>query len=62
MPFKYFKLMPLKILHRLRVRDMDKKPGRQIWLMKSEPDVYSWTDLENEGQAEWDGVRLVLSF
>jgi len=29
----------------------------KIWLMKSEPDVYSWDDLEKEGQAEWDGVR-----
>ena len=29
--------------------------------MKSEPDVYSWDDLEKEGQAEWDGVRNVFS-
>ena len=33
----------------------------KIWLMKSEPDVYSWDDLEKEGQAEWDGVRNVFS-
>ena len=25
--------------------------------MKSEPDVYSWSDLVEEGRAEWDGVR-----
>ena len=25
-----------------------------IWLMKSEPDVYSWEDLVEEGRAEWD--------
>ena len=30
---------------------------RRYWLMKSEPDVYSISDLEREGSAEWDGVR-----
>jgi predicted RNA-binding protein with PUA-like domain len=27
------------------------------WLMKSEPESYSWSDLERDGAAEWDGVR-----
>lgn len=29
------------------------------WLFKSEPDVFSWTDLVARGEAgeEWDGVR-----
>ncbi len=27
------------------------------WLMKSEPSVYSITDLQNDGQTVWDGVR-----
>lgn len=27
------------------------------WLMKSEPDAFSWTDLVRKGTAEWDGVR-----
>jgi predicted RNA-binding protein with PUA-like domain len=27
------------------------------WLMKSEPDVYSWDDLVAEGEGTWDGVR-----
>ncbi|HEX7874502.1 MAG TPA: EVE domain-containing protein [Sphingobium sp.] len=27
------------------------------WLMKSEPDAFSWADLVAKGQAEWDGVR-----
>ncbi|MFW5946959.1 MAG: EVE domain-containing protein [Gemmatimonadota bacterium] len=31
--------------------------GRQYWLMKSEPDVYSIDDLERDGQTMWDGVR-----
>ena len=27
------------------------------WLMKSEPDVFSYDDLVAKGKAEWDGVR-----
>jgi len=27
------------------------------WLMKSEPDAYSWQDLVREGEGTWDGVR-----
>jgi predicted RNA-binding protein with PUA-like domain len=27
------------------------------WLMKSEPESYSWQDLERDGGTEWDGVR-----
>jgi predicted RNA-binding protein with PUA-like domain len=27
------------------------------WLMKSEPDSYSWQRLVADGGAEWDGVR-----
>jgi predicted RNA-binding protein with PUA-like domain len=27
------------------------------WLMKSEPDVYSIDDLEQDGETLWDGVR-----
>ncbi|AUW58091.1 EVE domain-containing protein [Sphingobium sp. SCG-1] len=29
----------------------------QYWLMKSEPDVFSWDDLVEKKTAEWDGVR-----
>ena len=29
----------------------------RYWLMKSEPDVYSWDDLVAEGEGTWDGVR-----
>lgn len=31
--------------------------GKQYWLMKSEPDSYSWADLVAEGEGMWDGVR-----
>jgi predicted RNA-binding protein with PUA-like domain len=27
------------------------------WIMRSEPDAYSWDDLERDGGTEWDGVR-----
>jgi predicted RNA-binding protein with PUA-like domain len=29
----------------------------RTWLMKSEPDVYSYADLERDGRTPWDGVR-----
>ena len=29
----------------------------KYWLMKSEPHVYSWDDLEKDGKTHWDGVR-----
>ncbi len=31
------------------------RPG--LWLLKSEPAVYSIADLEREGRTRWDGVR-----
>lgn len=27
------------------------------WLMKSEPEAYSWTDLVKDRKTEWNGVR-----
>lgn len=27
------------------------------WLMKTEPETFSWQDLVRDGQATWDGVR-----
>lgn len=29
----------------------------KYWLIKSEPSVYSWEQLEKDGKATWDGVR-----
>lgn len=31
--------------------------AKQYWLMKSEPDVYSIDDLEQDGSTSWEGVR-----
>ncbi|MFN3620545.1 EVE domain-containing protein [Sphingorhabdus sp.] len=31
--------------------------AKQFWLMKSEPDVYSYDNLVSEGEGTWDGVR-----
>jgi predicted RNA-binding protein with PUA-like domain len=33
------------------------KPAKRFWLMKSEPDAYSWDDLVDQGEGTWDGVR-----
>jgi len=30
---------------------------RNYWLVKSEPETYSFDDLRRDGAAEWDGVR-----
>lgn len=30
---------------------------KSYWLMKSEPDAYSWDDLVADGEGTWDGVR-----
>ena len=30
---------------------------RRYWLFKSEPNAYSYADLQRDGVAEWDGVR-----
>jgi predicted RNA-binding protein with PUA-like domain len=31
------------------------------WLMKSEPDVYSFEDLKRDGGSEWHGIRNYLA-
>jgi predicted RNA-binding protein with PUA-like domain len=31
--------------------------ARAYWLVKSEPDQYSWDDLVKDGSTYWDGVR-----
>jgi predicted RNA-binding protein with PUA-like domain len=28
-----------------------------LWLLKTEPDTFSWDNLEREGTSMWDGVR-----
>ena len=29
----------------------------QYWMLRSEPDAYSWDDLVRDGATEWNGVR-----
>jgi len=31
--------------------------AKRYWLMKSEPEAYSWEDLVRDGETIWDGVR-----
>ena len=38
-------------------RKGDRSATLASWLMKSEPDVYSWDDLVRDGATDWDGVR-----
>jgi len=33
----------------------------QYWILKTEPDAYSWDDLVADGRAVWDGVRNNLA-
>jgi predicted RNA-binding protein with PUA-like domain len=39
------------------VRAVNQQPGSRYWLVKTEPDVYSYQDLETDGETGWDGVR-----
>jgi predicted RNA-binding protein with PUA-like domain len=32
-------------------------PSAACWLVKSEPEAYSWADLVRDGRTEWTGVR-----
>jgi len=31
--------------------------AQNFWLMKSEPEAFSWDDLVRDGETVWDGVR-----
>lgn len=45
------------LLSRARIPRYAARMSKQYWLMKSEPDVYSWDDLVRDGTGMWDGVR-----
>src|SRR5260370_6918230 len=35
-----------------------KKPAKNsYWMVKQEPETYSWTDFESDGRTDWSGVR-----
>jgi predicted RNA-binding protein with PUA-like domain len=34
---------------------------KQYWLVKQEPDAYSWNDFVREGKTDWTGVRNFLA-
>lgn len=38
-----------------------KRDDMNYWLMKSEPDAFSWDDLVKQQRSEWDGVRNHLA-
>src|SRR6267142_1951833 len=34
-----------------------KRQTSGLWMVKQEPEVYSWDDLVRDGRTEWTGVR-----
>ena len=36
---------------------MKPKTKSNCWMVKQEPEVYSWTDFVNDGRTDWTGVR-----
>ena len=36
---------------------MKPKTKSNCWMVKQEPEVYSWTDFVNDGKTDWTGVR-----
>lgn len=36
---------------------MKTKTKASYWLVKQEPETYSWTDFVNDGRTDWTGVR-----
>ncbi len=36
---------------------MKKKPKGSYWLVKQEPETYSWSDFVGDGGTDWSGVR-----
>jgi len=43
------------------VSNKEEKPMANYWLLKTEPSVYSYADLEKAGKAVWDGVANALA-
>jgi predicted RNA-binding protein with PUA-like domain len=44
-----------------KIKNTPEPESTGLWLMKSEPDAYSWDDLVAEGEGTWDGVRNHLA-
>ena len=36
---------------------MKKSAKNSYWMVKQEPETYSWTDFVNDGRTDWSGVR-----
>lgn len=39
------------------MKDKKSAASARYWLVKSEPDAYSWADLVRDGRTAWTGVR-----
>jgi len=41
----------------LKENKMKPKTKSNCWMVKQEPEVYSWTDFVGDGRTDWTGVR-----
>jgi len=41
----------------LKEEQMKPKTKSNCWMVKQEPEVYSWSDFVNDGRTDWSGVR-----
>jgi predicted RNA-binding protein with PUA-like domain len=41
----------------MRLNAMKNKPKGSYWLVKQEPETYSWSDFVSDGGTDWTGVR-----
>ncbi|HEY8932787.1 MAG TPA: EVE domain-containing protein [Rariglobus sp.] len=44
-------------VHVIELQLLSARMTTQYWLVKSEPEAYSWDDLVRDGRADWTGVR-----
>lgn len=47
----------MPVLSAIDSRAMAAKNGKRAWIIKSEPSVYPWEQLVEDGRTLWDGVR-----
>jgi len=41
----------------MKAKQMKKTTRSSFWMVKQEPETYSWTDFVSDGRTDWTGVR-----
>jgi len=41
----------------MKAKQMKKTTRSSLWMVKQEPETYSWTDFVSDGRTDWTGVR-----